>query len=168
MFNKTLEILKNTMYITKIYIFAISAAILNLENSHYFLNISVITHWIHEHSNVHFGTADTHSPMLEITINTQANCHLAAILDFYDNSMKKNNIFLNRRSFCNVYTRDKIKCNNCVFVFSLKSKMSDLVIYWPPFWIFPAISNSCLNKIIINRLSYIDAIYSSEKIILLC
>ena len=31
------------MYITKIYIFAISAAILDLENSHYFLNISVIT-----------------------------------------------------------------------------------------------------------------------------
>ena len=56
-----------------------------------------------------------------------------------------------------------IKYNNCVQVFILKSKISDLVIYWPPFGISAAISNSCLNKIIINRLSHIDVIYFSGK-----
>ena len=44
MFNKTLEILKKiTLYATKKYFFAISVAILDLENRYYFLNISVIT-----------------------------------------------------------------------------------------------------------------------------
>ena len=90
MFNKTLEILRKIMlYATKIYIFAIIAAILDLENRYYFLNISVITQIeIHEHRNVHFGTADTHSSMLEISKNPQVICHLAAILDLYDISIK--------------------------------------------------------------------------------
>ena len=44
MFNKTLEILKNSRcMLRKNIFFAISAAILDLENRYYFLNISVIT-----------------------------------------------------------------------------------------------------------------------------
>ena len=44
MFDKTLEILKKiTLYATKKYFLAITAAILDLENRNYFLNISVIT-----------------------------------------------------------------------------------------------------------------------------
>ena len=46
MFNKTLEILKqkSRCRLRKIIYFAITAAILDLENRYYFLNISVITH----------------------------------------------------------------------------------------------------------------------------
>ena len=164
-FGKTRSMLRKNIF------FAITAAILDLENRYYFLNISVNdcyhTDWIHEHRIVHFGAADTHSYMLEISKNTQVSCHLAAILDLCDIFSLKHTYFLHRRSLCDVNTLDVIKYNNCVLVFILKSKISDLVIYWSPFWIPAAILNSCLNKIIINRLSDIDVIYFSEKIILL-
>ena len=50
----------------------------------------------------------------------------------------------------------------CIRVY-IKIKDERLGDYWPPFWIFPAILNYCLNNIITNRLSYIEVIYSSEK-----
>ena len=144
MFNKTLEIL-------------------DLENRYYFLNISAITR-------IEFMNIEMYILVQQIHIRLWLKlAKIRKLIVIWRPSwicmifQLKHTYFLNRRSFCNVNTLDMIKYNNCVFVFILKSKISDLVIYWPPFWISAAILNSCLNKIIINRLSHIDVIYFSEK-----
>ena len=60
----------------------------DLKNRYYFLNMFVITQI--EFMNIKMYILvqqETHSSKLEISKNTQVNCHLAAILDFYDISM---------------------------------------------------------------------------------
>ena len=116
--------------------FAFVAAILDMGNRDYFLNIPVITQIEFMNTEMFFLVQQIHIrsclklPIARKLIVIRRPSWIFAIFQW------NHTIFLNRRSFCNVDTWDKIKCNNCVFVFLLKSKMSDLVIYWPPFWIF--------------------------------
>ena len=134
MFNKTLEILKKSRrMLQKNIFFAVSVAILDSENRYYFLNISVITQ-------IEFMNIEMYILVLQIHIclclklaktrKLIVTWRPSWFLRYYN---KKHTYSLNRRSFCNVNILDMIKCNNCVVVFILKSKISDLVIYWPPF-----------------------------------
>ena len=93
MFNKTLEILKKSRFmLRKKIFFCYYRRNLGFGKSLLFSKYFCYhSDWIHEHRYVHFGTADTHSSMLEISKTTQVNslnCHLAAILDLYDISIK--------------------------------------------------------------------------------
>ena len=132
-FIKILEIWKKKCRLQKNKFFSYHCRHLGFGKSLLFSKYFSYSHLIYEQRNLHFGTADTHSSMLEISKSTHVNCHLAAILDFLRYFNKKHTHFLNRRSFCNVNTLDMIKYNNCVSVFIIKSKLCDLVNYWPPF-----------------------------------
>ena len=150
MLNKTLEILKKSRcMLRKKYFFAKAAAILDLENRCYFLNIFVITQTDFMNIEMYILVQQIHIRLclilakirkLIVICRPSWICTIFQLIYTY---------FLNRRSFCNVNTLDMIKYNNCVLVFILKLKISDLVIYWPSFWISAAILNSCLNKVII-------------------
>ena len=90
MFNKTLDILKKSRCMLRKNIsFCYNRRHLGFGKSLLFSKYFCYhSDWTHEHRNVHFGTADTHSSMLDISKNTQVNCHLSAILDLYDISIK--------------------------------------------------------------------------------
>ena len=107
--------------------------ILDLENRYYFLNISVITQ-------IEFMNIEMYILVQQIHIHLCLKlAKIRKLIVIWRPSWictifpLKHTYFLNRRSVCDVNTLDMIKYNNCVLVFILKSKISDLVIYWPSF-----------------------------------
>ena len=109
--------------------FAITAAILDLENRYYFLNISVMTQ-------IKFMNIEMYILVQQIPIRLCLKlAKIRKLIVIWRPSWicmifpLKHTYFLNRRSFCDVNTLDMNKYNNCVLVFILKSKISDLVIY---------------------------------------
>ena len=130
MFNKTLEILKKSRcMLRKKYFFAKAAAILDLENRYYFLNIFVITQIEFMNIEMYILVQQIHIRLCLILAKIRKLIVIWRPSWICTIFQLKHTYFLNRRSFCNVNTLDMIKYNNCVLVFILKSKISNLVIY---------------------------------------